>query len=270
MELLGKFALPVSGTVICELLGVDEQDRPRWRTWIDEVASGDPARLGDAYRGMVAHTRELIERRRAQPADDLLTALIHAHDEESGRLGETEMIAMVLLLVQAGHHTTAHLIANATVLLSGHPEQAARLRDEPGLWPRAVHELLRVGTPVPLGGLVHATEDLEIAGAPVKRGEVVMCALVAANHDPSRFAAPERFDITREQVTGRESHVSFSHGVHYCLGAALARLEGEVALSRLFARYPNLSLAEDRANLEYRSRPGAKGLARLPVLLNPR
>lgn len=266
VELLKDFCFPLSGSVICELVGVDEARRSQWREWIYAFGEGDPARFADAVHGMVRETKELIARRRETPTDDLVSGLIRAQDEDADRLTEAEMIAMVLLLVQAGHHTTAHLIANATVTLLDHPDQLSQLRAEPALLPRAVHELLRLVGPVPMGGLMYATEDVEIGGVTVRSGEAVVCALASANHDPRRFDGPERFDVTRAPEHG-ENHVAFAHGPHYCLGAALARLEAEVALDRLFVQEPGLSLAVPRDELEFAVGIGIQALVRLPVRL---
>ncbi|WP_433256819.1 cytochrome P450 family protein [Streptosporangium sp. CA-135522] len=267
VDLLEHFAYPLPITVICELVGIPEEDRPRWREWGRALVSLEPEGFGTALREMVAHVEELIGRRRVAPTDDLLSGLIRAHDEDGDLLGDTEMITLVLTLVLAGHETTAHLIGNGTAALLTHPDQLARLRGEPELMPRAVHELMRWCGPVQGTRMRYATQDLEIGGMPVRRGEIVMAILVGANHDPRAFGSPGRLDITREPDGRRENHVGFGHGLHYCLGAALARQEGEVAFEALLRRFPDLALAVEPEDLERQLMPASWRLARLPVRL---
>ncbi|GAB2468942.1 cytochrome P450 family protein [Streptosporangium sandarakinum] len=267
VDLLERFTYPLPITVICELVGIPEEDRPRWRSWGRALVSTEPGALAEPLREMVAHIGELIVRRRAEPEDDLLTGLIRAHDEDGDRLSDVEMVTMVLTIVLAGHETTAHLIGNGVAALLTHPGQLALLRDDPELMPRAVHELMRRYGPVQMTRMRYATEDTTIGGMPVRRGEAVTAVLVSADHDPREFPDPDRLDITREPDGRRENHVGFGHGLHYCLGAALARQEAEVALGALLRRFPDLALAVDPADLEHQPLPGAWRLARLPVRL---
>ncbi|GAA3114244.1 cytochrome P450 [Planomonospora alba] len=268
-DLMEHLAYPLPITVICELVGVPEPDRPRWREWGRTLFSMRPVEMGAVVRDMVEHIQELIARRRAAPADDLLTALIRVHDSEDGRLSDTELVTMVLTLVVAGHETTAHLIGNGTAALLAHPDQLALLRREPELMPRAVGELMRWCGPVLMARMRYAAEDVELAGVPVRRGEAVMAVLAAADRDPREFGEPDRLDITRETDGRRERHVGFGHGLHYCLGAALARQEGEVALAALLRRFPGLALAVAPEELERERQqlPGMWRLARLPLRL---
>jgi cytochrome P450 len=267
-DLIENFAYPLPITVICELVGIPEEDRPQWREWGRALVTMRRGAIAEPLRAMIPYIQELIGRRRARPADDLLTGLIRAHDEDGDRLSDTEMITMVLTLVLAGHETTAHLIGNGTAALLAHPGQLAMLRADPGLMPRAVHELMRWCGPVQGTRIRYAAEDVEIGGIPIKRGEPVMAVLVSANYDPRRFADPERFDITREPDGRREVHVGFGHGLHYCLGAALARQEGEVALAALLRRFPGLEPAVALDDLERQLLPVSWRLARLPVRLH--
>lgn len=255
VDLLQHFAYPLPITVICELVGVPEQDRMRWRDWSRLLAPGMGPGMGEAVRGMAGHTRELIEQRRASPAGDLISGL--ASDDQ---LSETELIRVILSLVVAGYETTAHLIANGTAALLTHPHQLALLRADPSLLPRAVNELIRYCGPALGTRMRYATEDTEISGTLVHKGEAVMPILAAANYDPRVFDAPEQLDVTRDG----EPHVGFGHGPHYCLGAALARQEGEVAFGALLRRFPNLALAGD---LQRGPNPGTWHLAGLPVNL---
>ncbi|MDH2424428.1 cytochrome P450 [Sphaerisporangium sp. TRM90804] len=267
VDLIRHFAYPLPITVICELVGIPEEDRGQWREWGGRLASMT-SDLNGPLRDMVAHIQELIERRRATPADDLLTGLIRAHDEDGDRLGDIEMITMVLTLVLAGHETTAHLIGNGTAALLTHPDQLDLLRKDPALTPRAVHELMRWCGPVHVTRIRYAAEEIQIGEHTLRRGDAVMAVLVGANYDPRRFDDPETLDITREADAGhKETHVGFGAGLHYCLGAALARQEGEVAFGALLRRFPGLSLAVDPAELEREMVPGSWRLARLPVRL---
>ena len=265
VDLLPHFAYPLPITVICELVGIPGQDRPLWREWGRRLFSQES--IASAVVELVAYIEELIARRRAAPADDLLTGLIRTHDDDGDRLSDTEMVTMVLTLVLAGHETTAHLIGNGTAALLTHPGQLRLLRDDWSLLPRAVHELMRWCGPVQGTRIRYAAQDVELGGMTIAKGEAVMAMLVGANYDPAVFPDPERLDITREPDGRRETHVGFGHGLHYCLGAALARQEGEVALGALLRRFPGLSLAVDPADLEREPLPGSWRLARLPLRL---
>ena len=271
-DLMEHFAYPLPITVISELVGIPEADRPRWRAWgraLTSLAGMRPGALAEPVREMVGHISDLIAHRRGHPADDLLTGLIRAHDEQGDRLTDAEMITMVVTLVFAGHETTAHLIGNTVAALLAHPDQLARLRADPGLLPGAVHEFVRRCSPIHGTRLRYATEDIEVGGVTIRRGEAVMAVLVAANHDPRHFADPERFDITRQPDPRRETHLGFGHGPHYCLGAALARQEAEVAIGTLLRRFPGLRLAVPPERLDRQPVPMFWRLARLPVRLGP-
>ncbi|MFJ2033848.1 cytochrome P450 [Streptosporangium sp. NPDC087985] len=269
VDLIEHFAYPLPITVICELVGIPEEDRPQWRKWGKALVTMEPGGFGTVLQEMIAHIEELIGRRRAAPGEDLLSGLIRTHDEDGDRLSDTEMVTMVLTLVLAGHETTAHLIGNGTAALLTHPDQLDLLRGEPELMPRAVHELMRWCGPVQGTRMRYAAEDLDVGGMPVKRGEAVMAMLVGANYDPREFDAPERLDITRQPDGHRENHVGFGYGLHYCLGAALARQEGEVAFEALLRRFPDLALAVKPEELERQLMPASWRLARLPLRLGP-
>ncbi|PRY02660.1 cytochrome P450 family protein [Allonocardiopsis opalescens] len=266
VDLIEHFAYPLPITVICELVGVAEEDRPTWRDAAAEIMTLKPGAMSRSTRIFVDQSYSLIERRRAHPQDDLVSALVRVQDEDGDRLTDREMVTMILTLVVAGHETTAHLIGTGTYALLTHPDQFALLREDPSLAPRAVHELMRWTGPV-LGTRVrYATEDVEIGGTLIRRGEAVMASLAAANRDPREFGEPDRFDITREP--GRaETHVGFGHGLHYCLGAALARQEGEVAFTALLRHHPGLALAVPADEVEWVPVPGLRRAARLPVRL---
>jgi cytochrome P450 len=267
VDLIETFAYPLPITVICELVGIDEADRPAWREWGRAFVTMDPGTVGPTVRSMIDHIHELVTRRRATPSDDLLTGLIRAHDDDGDHFSDAEMVAMVLALVFAGHETTAHLIGNGTVALLTHPDQLDLLGSDPGLWPAAVRELMRWCGPVHILRLRYAAEDVELDGTLIRRGDAVQTVVVSANFDPRAYADPQRLDVTRLVEVHGDGHVGFGHGAHYCLGAALARQEGEVALRGLFDRFPRLALAVDPARLAWMPRPGLRRLAALPVHL---
>jgi cytochrome P450 len=265
VDFMADFAYPLPITVICELVGVPEADRPSWREWGAAMITMKPDVVSVAVRDMVTHVQDLIARRRAEPADDLLTALVHVRDEEGDRLSEDELVTMVLTLVMAGHETTAHLLGNGLVALLEHPDQLAVLRSDPSLWPGAVHELMRWCSPVQITRIRYATQDVEMGGVVIRAGDPVQAVLLSANHDPREYTDPERLDVTRRPAGRGEGHVGFGHGFHYCLGAALARQEGEVALRAVVERFPKLALTSSEH--EWVPAPGMRRLARLPLHL---
>lgn len=268
VDLMRHFAYPLPSTVLCELVGIPEEERDDWHEIYLEVWSAGSRDKTAGWRRLVDYVEELIRRRHAEPGEDLLSGLVRAQREDPGRISDTEIIALVVAIGLAGRQTTADLIGSGTLALLTNPDQLALLRSDPGLMPRAVHELLRVCTPTHVARMRYATEDVEVGGTLVRKGEAIRPALVAANHDPRRFVQPERLDVTRVPDGRFESHVAFSHGPHYCLGAALARLEGEVAFGALLRRFPALSLAGDPADLEYEMMPSQwRILTELPVRL---
>ena len=269
-ELIGEFALPLPITVIGELLGVPDADRERFRAWTDEVLDQpfdphqDMARVAAARERMHGYLADLVEDKRTRPADDLLTDLVEATDEGE-RLDAQELLAMTFLLLVAGYVTTVNLIGNGTLALLRHPDQLDRLRAEPALVPQAVEELLRFDGPVNPGLTRYAVEDLEIGGVSIPRGEVVLLAVAAADRDPDRFPQPDSLDVA---ATG-PGHLAFGHGVHYCLGAPLARLEGQIAFTELLARLPDLTLAVGEDELQWSAGGVLRGLKELPVTFTP-
>ncbi|MFF3324030.1 cytochrome P450 [Streptomyces sp. NPDC002889] len=266
-DLIADFALPLPVAVICELLGVPFEDRARFSRWSAEmlsppVAPAVAAAAEQARADLGEYLCGLVVRKRAEPADDLLTALAAAGEEN--RLSDAELAGTAILLLVAGHETTVGLIGTGALLLLLHPAQLDRLRREPALLPSAVEEFLRYDGPVMLGVVRYAREDLELAGTAIAAGETVVLSTGAANRDPGRFARPEVLDVAR----AHNPHLALGHGLHYCLGAALARLEGEVAIGTLLRRLPALALAVDEEHLRWR--PSVlRGLATLPVTFTP-
>jgi cytochrome P450 len=282
VDLIPHFAHPLARTVLCELVGIPEEDRPQWYVWYQGIWSASTEIRTEAWRGVVDYLRTLVETRRAAggagDADDLISMVIHAQehggpaqegrrDGKGGPLSDTEVISMIVMLGLTSQQS-ANLITNGALALLTHPEQLALLRADPELMPRAIHELLRWTSPAQVSPRIrYATEDLRIGDMPVRKGEPVAVALVAANLDPRRYDDPERLDITRELDGRRETHLAFGAGPHYCIGAALTRLEGEVALGALLRRFPDLALAADPNELERDPIPFQSRLTTLPVRL---
>jgi cytochrome P450 len=269
-DLIAEFGLPLPVTVIGELLGVPEADRDRFRIWMDEMLDrpfdfrSDAARMTAARERMHGYLADLVAAKRAHPADDLLTDLVEATDEGE-RLDAQELLAMAFLLLIAGYVTTVSLIGNGTLALLRHPDQWDRLRADPSLVPQAVEELLRFDGPVNPGLTRYALEDLEIGGVRIPRGDMVLLAIAAADRDPDHFPAPDRLDVG----SADPGHLAFGHGVHYCLGAPLARLEGQVAFAALLARLPDLALAVPENQLEWTGGGVLRGVRELPVTFTP-
>jgi cytochrome P450 len=262
VDLLEAFAFPLPITVICELLGVPVEDREDFRKWSALILSdtGDEA---SASRQMAGYLRDLIERKRAGTGDDLLYALLQARDDDD-RFSEHELIAMVFLLLVAGHETTVNLIGNGVLALLRNPSQLELLRSDPSLLPGAIEEFLRYDGPINLATFRWTIEPVQLGPVEIPMGEFVLVSLLGANHDPERFADPSRLDITRPAG----GHVAFGHGIHYCLGAPLARLEGEIAIGRLLERFPTIRLtSEQPTTLHWRASTLIHGLEELPVRL---
>ncbi|GAA3067420.1 cytochrome P450 [Streptomyces goshikiensis] len=267
-DLVADFALPLPVTVISELLGVPLDDRRDFQRWTNRIVTRgaeppDPAVVNEAYQHMRAYVTELVRAKRAAPGDDLLSGLIAARDEEQ-RLTEDELVAMVFLPLAAGHITTVNLISGGIAMLLTHPAQLDLLRSDPELLPGAIEEFLRYDGPVSPGIARFAREDVEIAGVTVPRGATVLIGSAIADRDPARFPDPERLDITRQD----NAHLAFGHGIHYCLGAPLARLEGQIAIAAALRRLPGLALAVAPDEIRWRL-GGLRGPESLPVTFTP-
>jgi cytochrome P450 len=269
LELMSKFAYPLPARVICELLGVPEDDVPFVISQAPALAVGfDPSPMrtaevlvaaDEATRQLTDYLKQLIVQRRKEPGTDLLSRLIAA-EEEGDRLSHDELVATVLLLLIAGHETTANLIGNGLLALLRHPGQLERFRADPDLDRSAVEELLRYDGPVQMVERI-ALEDVELGGVTIPRGRIVVLCLGAANRDPGVFREPERLDLARDP----NHHVAFSGGHHFCLGASLARVEARIALGQLVRRFPELHAATDR--LRWRPSFTIRGLQELPLAL---
>ena len=264
VDLIEAFAFPLPITVICELIGIPAADQDEFKSWSHAVVSSvvSQEELYSAGLAMYQYFTKLVDAKRKEPADDLLSALITARDEGDS-LDERELMAMLFLLLVAGHETTTNLIASGTLALLTHPAELARLQADPSLLPGAVEELLRFVNPVNHATERFTLEPTEIAGVTIPAREWIVCATSSANHDPARFTEPGRLDLSRDAG----GHLAFGHGIHFCLGAPLARLEGEIAFGALLARFPDLSLAVPASSLRWRPSSLIHGLESLPVRL---
>jgi cytochrome P450 len=264
-DLIADFALPLPVTVISELLGVPEADQARFARWSQTLLSMPVGSwkmvlsLPDIVR-FLRYLRKLVAMKRQRPADDLVSALV-AIEADGDKLTEDELLAMISILLSAGHETTTNLIGNGTLALLQHPVAFEQLRAEPALMPTAVEELLRYAGPVGTSTFRFAREDLEIAGTPIAQGDLVLGIIASANRYDRQFADADAINLTRTP----NRHLTFGEGGHYCVGAALARMEGAVAFDVLLRRLPRLQL--DRPDAVLRWRPGLvlRGLEGLVV-----
>jgi cytochrome P450 len=265
MDLIGDLAYPLPVAVICALLGVPAADHVLFRDWSDEIARSldltDETAVYDRAAAstvaLTAYLDGLLAERRARPQADLFSALV-AVEEQGDRLSREELFATCVLLLIAGHETTINLIGNGALALLRHPDQWRRLRESPDLMQTAVEELLRYDSPVQMTARV-ANEDIAYKGHRFRAGQQVAFLIGAANRDPAQFAAPAALDIGRRE----NRHLSFGGGIHYCLGAPLARLEGEIAFQTVARRMPKLALAAE--TVAYRDNYVLRGLEALPV-----
>jgi cytochrome P450 len=267
VDLKTAFALPIPVTVISEMVGVSDEDMPKFIGGMRVLTSGMTGwnlfrTLWD-MRGIADFIRELIAKKKANPQDDILTALIEAREEDGTKLSEDELISMVILLIIAGYETTVHLITNSIITLLQHPDQLALLRENPDLMESAIEEVLRYHGPIEATKPMYTTEDVSLYGVTIPKKSMVMPLLGAANHDERFFENPDVFDITRSP----NQHMGFGRGIHYCLGAPLARLETKIALTNLLERYPNLRLAVEPEDLPVQLIPMWHRYERLPVIL---
>ena len=263
-ELMSAVAFPLPVIVISEMLGIPPEDRGKFEDWSNRLAKSVEPVLSDeeiegirgAWDSVYEYFDAVIDERRADPKDDLISSLIAARDE-GNKLTHEEVLLTLLLLLVAGNETTRNLIGNGMLALLNHPDQLAKLRDDPGLMESAVNEMLRFDSPVQLDGRF-VEEDVVIGSKSIKAGSQVLCSLGAANRDPKVFSEPDRFDISRNDA----ANLAFGRGIHYCLGASLAMLEAKLAFSGILNRYSSIRLAEQP---EYRDQLVLRGLNELWV-----
>lgn len=260
-DLIADFALPLPITVIAEMLGIPVEDRDKFRSWTQVILSFGPESSIASVMEFVQYMNEMIEARRAHDTGDILSALVRVEDEGS-RLDHMELLSMIFLLLVAGHETTVNLIANGTLALLQHPDQLGKLRDNSALIPGSIEEMLRYCGPVDATLNRWAAEPIELDdGRLIEPGDVIIPLLLAANRDPAIFENPDMFDITRDP----NPHIAFGHGIHFCLGAPLARMEGTIAIRALLDRLPNLAIKIDPDNLIWRPSIILRGMAELPL-----
>jgi cytochrome P450 len=265
MDLVDAYAFPLPITVIAELIGIPTEDRGRFRVWSDTfvrpaLSEEDQALFAEQTGEFIAYLDDLFARRRATPRPDLLSALLEA-EEEGDTLSEEELYSMVVLLIVAGHETTVSLIGNAALALLTHPDELARIRDDPARVTDAIEEILRFDAPVERALTRFATAEIELGGQTIRRGDLVIPIIGSANRDEQRYERPNVLDVGREDT----KHLAFGRGRHFCLGAPLARLEAEIAIRALVERLPGLRLAGPAETLERRPVPLFRSLVSLPV-----
>jgi cytochrome P450 len=264
-DLIRDYALPLPTTIIAEMLGVPVGDRHKFHRWSSALVSASGSSWGMLWMvppiwSFLRYIRRLVKLRQSDPRDDLVSALVQARENDD-RLSEDELLAMILLLLVAGHETTLNLIGNGMLALLERPAQMDRLRESPELIKPAIEELLRYDSPVQMAGERYAREEVTIAGVTIAPGEMVHAMLGSANRDERQFECPDEVDIAREP----NRHLAFGQGVHYCVGAPLARLEGQIAISTLLRRFPEIQLAVPPQALRRRRGLGLRGLVSLPV-----
>jgi cytochrome P450 len=263
-DLIEDYAFPLPVTVICELLGVPAADRNDFRRWSKAIVSSVPPDVArESTRSVSAYLTALIDAKRVSPAHDLLSDLIHQTSGD-GTLWPDELVRMAFLLLVAGLEKMVSLIGNGVLALLQHPRELARLQADPGLMPNAVEEFLRYQCAIHIAAVRFTTEPVRVAGTVIPADELVLISLLAANRDRDRYADPDVLDLTRRP----EGHLAFGHGVHYCVGAPLARLEGQIAIGRLLARYPNLTLSGPPGDLYWRGSLLVRSLSSLPVIIS--
>ncbi len=268
MDVVRDYAAPLPINVISEMLGVPEADREQIHVWSKALARGlvggnHDATVVEHMRAFSAYTAELVAAKRQRPADDLISQLI-AIEAEGDRLSEAELLSMIALLIFAGHETTSNLIATGALMLLDRPAQQARLAADLDLVPSAVEELLRFDGPAYMTAPRFATQDTELAGQPIKRGDIVLPVLISANHDEAQFSEPDELDVARKI----QRHVAFGQGIHICLGAPLARVEGDIAFTTLLKRLPHMRLAVPRDQIVWHFNLNSRSLAALPVVFD--
>lgn len=270
IDIINDYALPLPISIISGLLGIPEKDQQLFRRWSNIILNIDinvtreerMQMMPEAIGGFTNYLREIFASKQEHPADDLITHLVQAK-EGSDKLNETELMSTVFLLFAAGYETSVNLIGNGVLALLQYPEQQQALRNDPALINTAIDEVLRLDPPVSLASERYTLEDVEMNGVTIPKGELVHICITAANRDPRRFDSPDAFDITRKD----NKHLSFGQGTHYCVGSALGKLEGEIAINTLLRRIPAFSVeGGDVDALKYKNNSVMRGLEALPIV----
>ncbi|WP_214482193.1 cytochrome P450 [Bacillus sp. SM2101] len=267
VELMEDYAVPLPIIIISEMMGIPVEDRNKFRKWsnaITDVSNGteEIEKLNSSIQEFVNYLEKIIEERKKSPKDDVISGLVMAK-EEGEKLSKNELLSMLFLLIVAGHETTVNLIGNGMLALLQNPEQLAKLREHPENMKTAIEELLRYTNPVELATSRYALEDFIFQGKEIKKGDMIFLGLAAANRDPKYFNDPEKLDITRKE----NKHLAFGHGIHFCLGAPLARLEANIAINALINRFPNIKLNVSEEDIQWRHSEILRGLVQLPIKL---
>jgi cytochrome P450 len=267
-DVVANYALPIPLTVISDMLGIPEEDRRRFHVLTrGSLPIGAPTRMLDVPLALpyvlllMRYFRKLFARRREEPGDDLISALVAA-EEAGDRLSEDELMGTAILLLFAGYDTTVNLIGSGALALLEHPDQRAAFVGDPELVEPAIEELLRFTSPVEMTPPRVAREDIVMGGVAIRRGDLVSAVLGSANRDESQFKDPDTLDLARDP----NRHLALGQGIHFCLGAPLARMEGQIALTTLFRRFPRMRLARPAASLQWRKLAPLRGLEALPVI----
>ncbi|MEM8531442.1 MAG: cytochrome P450 [Chloroflexota bacterium] len=262
IDLIDDFAFPLPIIIICEILGIPDADRQQFRKWSNLIVGATPldaATVHTQKSDFIEYLEQLFIQRRQHPEDDLVSKLI-AVEEEGNKLSQQELYAMVIVLLVAGHETTVNLIGNGVLALLQFPDQRAKLQQHPELIESAIEEMLRYGSPVDVGIRRWAKEPLQLHNTTINTGDLVNVSLASANRDPQHFDNPDLFDIERKN----NRHLAFGQGIHYCLGAPLGRLEGQIAINILLQRLPDLQLRVPPETLQWNPGP-LRGLQALPL-----
>jgi cytochrome P450 len=267
VDFIADFAVPLPVAVIAGMLGIPREDQPKFRRWSQTIvlggsSAGDMENVGAAALEFIMYFVEKFDERRAEPKDDLITALVQA-EEAGDKLDQQELISMVFLLLVAGHETTVNLLGNGMLALLQNPKQKQQFREHPELAKTAIDELLRYDGPIGVSTMRWALEDMEIHGQQIPAGAMVVGSLLGANRDPAMFTNPNGLDLARNP----NKHLAFGNGIHYCVGAPLARLEGAIAFPALLKRLPHLALAVDVDQLEWAQTILLHGMKSMPVTL---
>ncbi|OME92183.1 MULTISPECIES: cytochrome P450 family protein [Paenibacillus] len=267
IDLIDEYAFKLPIIVISEILGVPTEDQDKFRIWSNSIIGASNQEMNEQVvqhmNEFIAYLKDWFAKVREQPGDDMISQLVIA-ENQGDRLSEQELYGVVTLMIIAGHETTVNLIGNGVLALLEHPEQRKLLQEQPQLIHGAIEEMLRYNGPVEFSTSRWAAEDMDFHGVHMKKGDLVVIALNSANRDASQFEDPDIFDITRE----KSQHLAFGKGIHLCLGAPLARLEGEIAINTLLHRYPNFELQRDIGELEWRPGMIVRGVKEIPISLH--